>query len=101
MEAASASMPFSSSPTKYELSDLCGGLSMNRLLLKLAMTLLVSTLLYSTPGAAQASPTTNKAASVRITQGPEIERADPDRVIVRWTRNNPGCAPEHHGVVHY
>src|SRR2546421_6441044 len=101
MEAASASMPFSSSPTKYELSDLCGGLSMNRLLLKLAMTLLVSSVLYSTPGATQESPTTKKAARVRITQGPEIERADPDFAIVRWTSNNPGGSPEHYGVVHY
>src|SRR5438477_6762688 len=101
MEAASASMPFSSSPTKYELSDLCGGLSMNRLLLKLAMTLLVSSILYSTPGATQESPTTKKAARVRITRGPEIERADPGLTIIRWTSNNPGGSPEHYGVVHY
>jgi len=101
MEAASASMPFSSSPTKYELSDLCGGLSMNRLLLKLAMTLLVSSVLYSTPGATQESPTTKKAARVRITRGPEIERADPGLTIIRWTSNNPGGSPEHYGVVRY
>ena len=74
---------------------------MNRLLLKVAVMVVTGTLLYSTPGAAQASPTTNKAASVRITQGPEIERADPDLVIVRWTSNNPGGSPEHYGVVHY
>src|SRR5438046_10196208 len=74
---------------------------MNRLLLKLAMTLLVSSVLYSTPGATQESPTTKKAARVRITQGPEIERADPDFAIVRWTTNNPGGSPEHYGVVHY
>ena len=74
---------------------------MNRLLLKVAVMVVTGTLLYSTPGAAQASPTTKKAASVRITQGPEIERADPDLVIVRWTSNNPGGSPEHYGVVHY
>jgi hypothetical protein len=74
---------------------------MNRLLLKLAMMAVTGTLLYSTPGAAQESPTTKKAASVRITQGPEIERADPDLVIIRWTSNNPGGSPEHYGVVHY
>jgi hypothetical protein len=74
---------------------------MNRLLLKVAVMVVTGTLLYSTPGAAQASPTTNKAASVRITQGPEIERADPDLVIVRWTSNKPGGSPEHYGVVHY
>jgi hypothetical protein len=65
-------------PKEYELSDLAGGLSMNRLLLKLAMMVVTGNLLYSTPGAAQVSPTTKKGASVRITQGPEIERADPD-----------------------
>ena len=63
---------------------------MNRLFLKLATTLLVSSVLYSTPGAAQESPTTKKAAIVQITQGPEIERADPDFAIIRWTSNNPG-----------
>jgi Purple acid Phosphatase, N-terminal domain len=47
------------------------------------------------------SPTTNKALGVRITQGPEIERADPDFAIIRWTSNNPGGSPEHYGVVRY
>src|SRR2546428_1068764 len=78
-----------------------GGPSMNKLLLKVAMMVVTGTLLYSTPGAAQASPTTKKAASVRITQGPEIERADPDFAIARWTSNNPGGSPEHYGVVRY
>jgi hypothetical protein len=74
---------------------------MNRLLLKLAMTVIAASLFYPTPAAAQVSPTTPKAASVRITQGPEIERADSYLTIVRWTTNNPGGSPEHYGVVHY
>ena len=74
---------------------------MNRLLLKLAMSMVVASLFYSTPAAAQVAPTTKKAASVKITQGPEIERADPYLTIVRWTTNNPGGSPEHYGVVHY
>jgi hypothetical protein len=74
---------------------------MNRLLLKLAMTVMIGGLLYSTPVATQESPTTKKAASVRIIRGPEIERVDPDFAIVRWTSNNPGGSPEHYGVVHY
>jgi len=53
------------------------------------------------PAAAQVAPTTKKAASVKITQGPEIERADSYLTIVRWTTNNPGGSPEHYGVVHY
>ena len=51
--------------------------------------------------AAQVSPTTAKAARVRITKGPEIERVDPDFAIIRWTSNNPGGSPVHYGVVHY
>src|ERR1700738_761573 len=74
---------------------------MNKLLLKLAMVVTVCSLLYSTPAATQVSPTTNKAARVRIMQGPEIERADPDFAIIRWRSNNPGGTPEHYGVVHY
>jgi len=74
---------------------------MNGLLLKLAMVATVSSLLHPTPAASQVSPTTNKATHVRITQGPEVERADPDFAIIRWTSNNPGGSPEHYGVVHY
>jgi len=74
---------------------------MNRLLLKLAMVVTVGSLLHSTPAATQVSATTDKAVRVRITQGPEIERADPDFAIIRWTSNNPGGSPEHYGIVHY
>ena len=74
---------------------------MNKLLLKLAMVVTVCSLLYSTPAATQMSPTTNKVARVRIMQGPEIERANPDFAIIRWTSNNPGGSPEHYGIVRY
>ena len=74
---------------------------MNKLLLKLALAIMFGCLLYSTPAAAQVSPTTKRPASVRITRGPEIERADPGLTIIRWTSNNPGGSPEHYGVVHY
>jgi hypothetical protein len=73
---------------------------MNGLLRKLPMIVMLGSLLYSTAGLTQVSPTTEKAAKVRITQGPEIERND-FVVIVRWTSNNPGGSPEHYGVVHY
>lgn len=74
---------------------------MNRLLLNLAMVVTVGNLLHSTPAATQVSATTGKATRVRITQGPEIERADPDFAIIRWTSNNPGGSPEHYGIVRY
>src|ERR1700757_3719963 len=50
---------------------------------------------------AQQSPTTAKAARVRIIQGPEIELAKENLTIIRWTTNNPGGSPVHYGVVHY
>jgi phosphodiesterase/alkaline phosphatase D-like protein len=74
---------------------------MNGLLLRLAMVVTVCSLLHSIPAATQLSPTTNKAARVRITQGPDIERADSDFAIIRWTSNNPGGSPEHFGIVRY
>jgi hypothetical protein len=74
---------------------------MNRLLLKLALMLLIGSVFYLTPGATQVSPTTAKAARVRITQGPELESARPNLVIIRWTSKNPGGSPEHYGVVYY
>jgi len=74
---------------------------MNRRLLKLAMMVMVGVALYSTPATAQVAPSTKKAESVKITQGPEIERADPYLTIIRWTTNNSGGSPEHYGVVHY
>jgi hypothetical protein len=80
---------------KYELSDLAGGLAMKKLLLKAMIAATVGTLLFAIPAATQVSPTTRKAAHVRIKQGPEIERADPDFAIIRWTSNNPGGSPEH------
>ena len=88
-------------PRVYELSDSAEGLSMKRLPLTLVMGMVVASLFYSTPAAAQVAPTTKKAESVKITQGPEIERADSYLTIIRWTTNYPGGSPEHYGVVHY
>jgi phosphodiesterase/alkaline phosphatase D-like protein len=74
---------------------------MNKLLLKLAIMATAGCLLSSNAMLAQVSPTTPKAARVRITQGPEIELAKEHLTIIRWTANNPGGSPEHYGVVHY
>jgi phosphodiesterase/alkaline phosphatase D-like protein len=73
---------------------------MNSLLWKMTIMVIVGSLLYTAPVLSQVSPTTEKSARVRITQGPGIERND-FVVIVRWTSNNPGGTPEHYGVVHY
>ncbi len=102
MGAATASIPLSwPRQRNMNLNNLARGFSMNRLLLKLAVMVMVVGSLYSTPATAQVAPTTKKAASVRISQGPEIERADAYLTIIRWTTNNPGGSPEHYGIVHY
>jgi hypothetical protein len=74
---------------------------MNKLFLKVAMMLMAGSLLYWIQVAAQVSPTAKKAARVQITQGPELERIDPDLAIIRWTSDNPGGSPQHYGVVRY
>src|SRR3982074_2004976 len=74
---------------------------MNKLLLKLAITAAAGSLFSSNLMVAQLSPTTPKAARVRITKGPEIEISKPHLTIISWTTNNPGGTPVHYGVVHY
>ncbi len=75
--------------------------SLNRNQLTLLISVAVVGFTCSSPVAAQVSPSTPKAATVRITEGPSVERADPDFAIIRWTSNNPGGTPVHYGVVHY
>jgi Purple acid Phosphatase, N-terminal domain len=74
---------------------------MNRLLLKLAITVAVGSLLSSSPAVAQILPPAPKAARVEITQGPALELAHDDLAIVRWTTNNPGGMDVHFAVVYY
>ena len=74
---------------------------MHRLLLTLALTATVGTLLPSTPTVAQLVPPAKKAERVEITQGPELESARDGLAIIRWTTNNPGGTEVHFGVVHY
>jgi hypothetical protein len=68
---------------------------MNKILLTLSLTV------WSGALPAQESPTTPKAAHVKISQGPEIELARKYLTIIRWTVNNPGGSPVHYGVVRY
>jgi hypothetical protein len=68
---------------------------MNRALVIFAIPVLSGSL------SAQESPTTPKAAQVRIIQGPKIELAKEHLTIINWTTNNPGGSPLHYGIVHY
>jgi phosphodiesterase/alkaline phosphatase D-like protein len=74
---------------------------MNRLLLTLAITTTLDSLLFSNPAAAQVLPPAKKAARVEITKGPELEFSADHLTIIRWTTNNPGGSDVHYGIVHY
>ncbi len=82
---------------------------MNGVVLKLFFIAAAMGLLCSNSVAAQTSPYTpteilppaKKAARVRITRGPELELANSNSAIIRWTSNNPGGSDEHYGVVTY
>ena len=91
---------------------------MNQMVLRLAITAAVGSLLSSNPAAAQKGPhgvpikgpytakreippPAKMASHVRITKGPELESAKDGVAIIRWTSNNPGGTDEHWGVVHY
>src|SRR2546427_7596885 len=74
---------------------------MNRLLLTLAITTTLDSLLLSNPAAAQVLPPAKRAERVEITKGPELELATDHLTIIRWTTNNPGGSDVHDGIVHY
>ena len=74
---------------------------MNRLLLTLAITTTVGSLLSSNPAAAQVLPPAKRAERVEITKGPALELATDHLTIIRWTTNNPGGSDVHYGIVHY
>ena len=74
---------------------------MNALLLTLAITTTVGSLLSFQPAAAQVLPPLKKPDRIEITKGPELESATDFLTIVRWTTNNPGGSDVHYGIVHY
>jgi hypothetical protein len=74
---------------------------MHRLLLTLAITTTVGSLLSSNPSAAQVLPSAKRAERVEITTAPALELATDHLTIIRWTTNNPGGSDVHYGIVHY
>jgi phosphodiesterase/alkaline phosphatase D-like protein len=75
--------------------------SMNKLLVKLAITATAGSLLCSSAIVAQILTPQKRAEHVEITKGPELESAVDDMAIVRWTTTNPRGGDEHYGIVHY
>jgi hypothetical protein len=78
-----------------------GDPSVNTTAMKLAITAAIGGLLASTPAAAQVLPPAPKAVQVQILQGPSLEVAHDDGVIITWTTNNPGGMDNHYGIVKY
>ena len=74
---------------------------MSGLLLTLAITTTVGSLLSSNPTAAQVLPVAKRAERVEITTAPALELATDHLTIIRWTTNNPGGSNDHLGVVYY
>ena len=74
---------------------------MNRLLVKLAITVAAGSLLFSNPIVAQILSPQKRAEHIEITKVPELESANSWMAIVRWTTTNPQGDDEHYGVVHY
>ena len=75
---------------------------MNRLYVILSIATLACCLVFSNSMTAQTSayspkvlPPAPKSARVRVTQGPELELANDNSAIIRWTSNNPGGSDEH------
>src|SRR6266576_5043362 len=91
-----ASAPFVVLPREFEFEcDSAAGLSMNRLFLILVVAVTAGSLLFSRPTVAQILPPAERATSVKITEGPELESAKDDSAIIRWRSNNPGGTDEH------
>jgi phosphodiesterase/alkaline phosphatase D-like protein len=74
---------------------------MKGLLVKLAITATVGSLLSSSPTAAQELPPQKRAEHVEITKGPALELAHDDTAIVRWSTTNPRGDDEHFGIMRY
>jgi len=74
---------------------------MNKMVLTLAITAAVGSLLLSHPASAQVLPPAKQAVRVKIIKGPELESASDYLTIIRWTTNNPGGSDVHYGIVQY
>ena len=74
---------------------------MTRLLLKLAITATVGSLLAFNSTVAQILTPAKKAPNVKIIKGPALELALDNMAIIRWTTNNPGGTDVHFSIVYY
>jgi phosphodiesterase/alkaline phosphatase D-like protein len=82
---------------------------MNGVHAKLQLIAVAGSLFFSNSMVAQGTPYSPKeilppapkAASVKITQGPELELVRSNWAIIRWSTNNPGGTDQHNAIVHF
>jgi hypothetical protein len=74
---------------------------MRPVLLTVAITVVVNTLIASQPAAAQ-HPSAGRGSERRqIVAGPTLESATHDAAIIRWTANTAAGTATHYGIVRY
>jgi hypothetical protein len=61
----------------------------------------VGSFVSANPALAQILAPASKAEHVEIVKGPEVESANEDSAIIRWTAANPRGDDEHFAVIHY
>jgi hypothetical protein len=70
-------------------------------LLIVAITVVVNSLIASYATAAHQRPVGNRSGRRHIVTGPALESATHDTAIIRWTVNTGGGTTTHYGIVRY
>jgi hypothetical protein len=70
-------------------------------LLTIAITVVVNTLIAPHPAAAQQRAAANRSERRQIVTGPALESATHNSAIIRWTANTARGTATHYGIVRY
>ena len=74
---------------------------MRPVLLTIAITVVVNSLIASHQAAAQQPPAVRGSERRQIVTGPALESATDNTAIIRWTANTAGGTATHYGIVRY
>ena len=74
---------------------------MRPVLLTVAITVVVNSLIASHPAAAQQRAPANPFERRQIVTGPALESATHNTAIIRWTAKTAGGTAKHYGIVRY
>jgi hypothetical protein len=72
-----------------------------RVLLTVAITVVVNSLVVFPPAAAQSHAASNGSGRGQILTGPALESSTPTTAIIRWTANTGHGTSTHYGIVRY